>query len=168
MKLLKIPDHPRTIVYDLVVKALKSDPILRATIHPDGWRTYTDEPDNDTPPGEDTMPCLEVMPFGQAASPESFIAQASPLGIAINIATEGLDVRDLLNLWGAVENALFTGDGARPLGTAIRAALALSGTGAQFETLNLSSPAITPSGPEIAKQLMLGSGTLNVMMRVRK
>jgi hypothetical protein len=166
MKLLDLPDHPRTIVYEKIVDALRVDPVLKSIIHPDGWRTFTDEDSNDTPPGEDTLPAIEVMPFGQGASSESPVSQFSPLGIAINIATEGLDVRDLLNLWGAVENALFPGDGSRVLGNAIRTAIV--GTGAQYETMNLGSPAITPSGPGIDKQMMLASGTLNVMMRVRK
>jgi hypothetical protein len=166
MKILKLPDHPRSIIYTLIVQALKADPTLRRVVAPDAWRTYLDEPDNDTPPGEDTLPSVEVLPFGQGALPESPIAQSSPLGIAITIATEGLDVRDLLNLWGAIEHALFPGDGSRTLGAAIRAAIA--GTGAQYETLNLSSPAITASGPAIDKQIMVASGTLNVMMRVPK
>jgi hypothetical protein len=166
MRLLKIPDHPRAIIYTLIVQALKSDPTLRRLIGPDAWRTYTDEPNNDTPPGEDTLPAIEVLPFGLAAGPESPIASFSPLGIQVNIATEGLDVRDLLNLWGAVEGALFKGDGSRVLGTAIRAAIA--GSGAQYETMNLSSPAISPTQHGLHKQVMLAGGTLNVMMRVPK
>jgi hypothetical protein len=168
VKLLKLKDGPRSIVYMAIVDALKASPTLKATIHPDGWRTYTDEPNNDTPPGEDTLPAIEVLPFGSAASPESPIAQFSPLGIQINIATEGLDVRDLLNLWGAVEAALFPGDGSRAIGEKVRAQFAASGTGAQYETMNLGSPGITPDGSGLGKQMMLASGTLSVMMRVRK
>lgn len=167
MKLLTgLPDHPRSVVYAMVVAALKADPTLSATIHPDGWRTYLDEDDNSTPPGEDTMPSLEALPFGQGAGPESLVTQQSPLGIAINVATEGLDVRDLLNLWGAVEAALMPGDGSRALMQSIRSALV--GTGAQVSDVRLSSPAITPSIPSSSNQVMVASGTISVNMLIRK
>lgn len=166
MRHLKLKDGVRSTVYATIVQALKSDPTLKGTIHPDGWRTYTDEDDNDTPPGEDTLPAIEIMPYGLAAQPASLITQESSLGIGVNIATEGLDVRDLLNLWEAVEGALFKGGDATLLHS-LKAALSALGKG-QVASINLTSPAITPVGAELGKQIMAASGTISVNLRIPK
>jgi hypothetical protein len=162
---LDLKDGIRATVYTIIVATLKADPTLSAIIHAGGWRTYTDEADNDTPPGEDTLPAIEVLPFGQAATPASLVTQESPLGIAINVASEGLDVRDLLNLWEAVEGAIFRGDGQAALLHQLKAALAALGRG-QVASVSLSTPAITPSGPDLGKQFLLAAGQLTVQLRV--
>jgi hypothetical protein len=168
MKTLDLSDSPWTLAYDRIVLALKNDPTLSATITPNGWRTYTDEPDNDTPAGEDTLPAIEILPFGLGASSEAPISQYAPLGIGINVATEGLDVRDLMNLWYAIHAAIFPGDGSRTLVSAIRGDFVAAANGAQLESIQLTMPAITPAGPALGKQIMMASGSLSLTIRVRK
>jgi hypothetical protein len=159
-----------TLAYYRVVQALKLDPTLSKTIAPGGWRTYTDEDSNDVGPGADALPALETLPFAAGASPLTITSQVAPLGIAISIATEGNDVRDLLNLWGAVHKALFPGDGSDPLRTTIRADFqaAVPPIGAQIASVFLSSPAITPSAAGLQKQIMSASGTITLNMTVSK
>jgi hypothetical protein len=168
MQQLDLPDVPWTQAYGRVVRALKEDATLRAVVHPAGWRTYTDEDTGDAPPGSDTLPSLELLPHGMKGTAESPIAQYSPLGIAITIATAGSDMRDLLNLWWAVHRAIFPGDGARALVTSIRADFAGSASGAQLETVQLGLPAITPDVKELGNQILLASGSLILIMRVPK
>lgn len=165
MKALKLQDGIRSTVYTIVVGALKAHPTLKATIHPNGWRTYTDEPDNDTPPGEDTLPWIEVMPFGLSAGPASLVMQESPMGIGINIACDSLDVRDLLNLWEAVEGALFKGDGQATLLHTLKSRLAEIGP-ANIAAISLTNPAITPTESQINKQVLVAAGTINVQLRI--
>jgi len=167
VKLLDLKDGIRSTVYYAIVTTLKKDPALAVVIHPNGWRTYTDEPDNDTPPGEDTLPAIETLCYGLGATPATLVTQGSPLGIGISIATEGLDQRDALNLWEAVENALFTGDGTAPLLHQLKTALAALGRG-QVSTIRLTSPAITTDQTALGKQIMAAAGTILVDLRVPK
>lgn len=172
MKVLHLKDGIRTTVYMLIVHALKSHPALKACIHPNGWRTYTGEPDIETPAGEDTLPAIEVLPFAMAAGPASIVTQESPMGIGISIACEGLDVRDLLNLWEAVEGALFKGDGQAKLLHKLKAAVAeLSKPQGDYPTagvaaIGLTNPGITVTEAQLSKQIMVASGTITIMGRI--
>jgi hypothetical protein len=167
MALKDLPEGPRAIVYEAICQALRNDPTLKTIIPPGGWRTYTGEDDSDAPPGEDSLPAIEVLPYGTAASSESMLSQSSPLGIGINVATEGLDVRDLLNLWDAVEGAIFKGDGQGALLNLFKARL--NGTGARVLQVNLSQPGIAPVQSAMdARQAMAASGSILVNLIVRK
>jgi hypothetical protein len=168
MQQLDLPDGPWTQAYGRVVRALKEDTSLRAVIHPDGWRTYTDEDRGDTPPGSDTLPSLELLPHAMKGTTESPIAQYSPLGIGITIATAGTDVRDLLNLWWAVHQAIFPGNGPQSLFARIRADFATSAAGAQLESVQLGLPAISPDPKDLGNGILLASGSLVIIMRVPK
>jgi hypothetical protein len=98
MKSLDLPDGIRATIYGIIVDAMKNDPTLKTTVAPDGWNTYTGEDNNDAPPGEDTLPAIELLPFSAGASPGSMITQESNFGIAINVSCDGSYVPDLLNL----------------------------------------------------------------------
>jgi hypothetical protein len=170
MQLEDLNDSAWTIAYYAVVQALKNDPVLSTAIAIGGWRTYTDGDSDDVGPGEDSLPAIETLPFAAGASPLTITSQTAPLGIAIQVACEGADVRDLLNLWGAVHKALFPGDASTMLRTAIVAAFqaAKPPLGAQLASVQLSSPAITPSGTGLQKQFMSASGTITLNMTVSK
>jgi hypothetical protein len=170
MQLQDLNASPWAIAYYRVVLALKADPTLSRTIAGDGWRTYTDEDSDDVGPGEDALPALETLPFAAGASPLTITSQNAPLGIAISIATEGTDVRDLLNLWGAVHKAIFPGDASSTLKAAIVADFqaAVPPLGAQLASIQLSAPAITPSAAGLQKQFMSASGTITLNMTVSK
>ncbi len=166
MKLLDIPDGIRSTVYSIIVAQLQTDPALAAIVT-NGWRTYLDESD-DMPIGEDSLPAIEILPFGSAATPATLVTQDSPMGIAVNIATEGLDVRDLMNLWELVEAALWKGWGPSALLGRLRAALFALPRPGQVAIVALSTPAITPSATAAGKQYMAAAGTINVQLRVPK
>lgn len=167
MKLLDLPDGIRATVYGIIVRTLRDDPLLGGIIHPGGWHTYLDLGTADAPPGEDSLPSIELLPFGMAAAPASLVTQEAPFGIGINVATEGTDVRDLLNLWEAVEGALWKGDGLRALLPKLKSALVDLGRG-QVATVNLTSPAVTVSQPGLDKQILVAAGQILVQLRVPK
>lgn len=164
MKQLDLQDDVYSVVYINVVRWLKSDATLKSTIHPDGWRTYTDEPDNSAPPGEDTLPAVEILPYGLGGQPGSLVTQEADFGIALNIATDGLDVRDLMNLWMAFHRALFKG-GDFTLQGNIRASISALGN-CHIASIGLTAPAISPTSQGIGKQMMLASGSINVKLRL--
>lgn len=166
MKLLPIPDGVRSIVYTTIVKALRADVVLKTVIPADHWRTYLDDTGDPSAPVESTLPMIDILPHALHAAPESIATQASPMGIAITVAVEGLDIRDLLNLWDAVEASIFKGNGLSTLKRDLNAALA--GKGGQAIDVRLLQPAITPDETEKGKQVLLASGTVVVNMTVKK
>lgn len=168
MSFLELSDSPWTQAYFRTVQTFRNDPFLGSVISPSGWRTFTGEECTAAPLSSDALPSFEVLPFGMRASSEAPVSQYSPFGIAITIATSGTDVRDLMNLWGVVHNSVFPGDGSRVLITRIREDFVASASGAQIESITLGLPAITPSPPDLANQILTASGNLILMIRVRK
>jgi hypothetical protein len=166
MKLLGIPDGIRSTVYMVVIDTLKQDPTLQAIIHPDGWRTYSNEDGDDAPPSTDTLPSIEILPFGAAAQPGSIVTQQSPLLLQVSVATAGLDVRDLLNLWEAVEAALFPGDGTSSLRAQMVAELQMLNRKGDASCIRLLAPAIKASEAGLNDRNMVATGTLQIDLRI--
>lgn len=171
--LTQLTDSARTIVYNMVVAALKADTTLSAVIPPGQWTTYTEDAPRvrNSPLENNGYPAIRILPFGLPATQEANTLQNSWFAIGIAITTAGLDVRDLLNLWGAVEAALFPGDGSKTLANNIRAALAAAGAAAgknigSIQTINLGVPAVAPSTDQ--SQFMTAEGNIVVPMTVPK
>ena len=171
--LAQLDDSARTIVYNQIVAALKADTTLKAVIPPGQWTTYTEDvPQTRNSPLENNgLPAIRILPFGLPATQEANVLQNSWFVIGISITTAGLDVRDLLNLWGAIEAALFPGDGSKTLANNIRAALAAAGAArgknvGSIQTINLGVPAIAPSTDQ--SSFMTAEGNIIVPMTVPK
>jgi hypothetical protein len=164
-KQLRIADHPYTIVFGEVVKALKADPVLRRVVKT--WLTYTDEADE---PADDTSnyPSIELLPFGEPALALTQVQQEAPMGITVILSTDGMDVRDNLNLWGVFSDALFKGDGQAALSKRIRDALVASNLGSHFISLRIAVPAITPIKDPRESKSISTKGLLIASMTVRK
>lgn len=172
-KLLNLPDTARSIVYEAVVSTLKADPVLSGLNRRISWMTYLGETAHQLPYENKALPAIEVVPLKLHATPEAQVLQNSPFGIRLIVTTAGLDVRDLLNLWGAVESALFPGDGSKTLGNNIRAALkarsdALGRPIGTFQTLNLMEPAVWGGADTTGTLLMTADGFLVAQMTVPK
>ena len=170
-----LPDSARTIVYEMVVAALKADVTLSATIAAPQWTTYleADGSNRNTAIEANAYPAIHLLPFGMGASSETQVRQDAPFGIAATITTAGHDIRDILNLWGAVEAALFTGDGGKALNNGIRAALATAGQArgrfvGSMSTIRLLSPAIAPSMDSNGSKFMTAAGSILVELQVPK
>lgn len=147
-QLTMLPDTGRTIAYAAIVAHLKADPVLQSVRPAIQWQTYIDDgPSPQTPIQNTGLPAIEMTPIPIPATQEAQVLQNSPLGIRLIVTTPGTDVRDALNLWGAIERSLFPGDGSKDLNSSIRSSL-LAASNQQgkplgsLQTINLSQPAV--------------------------
>jgi hypothetical protein len=160
---LNLKSKRRGPVYEALVHLFRTDPILKREIKPLSWHVYLgDRPDDAQPFGEGELPAVEILPFGQGATPESNTRQNSPLGIRITIATDGLDALSLIALWEAFEDVVFPGDGGRSIIATLQAAYP------GVISISLSSPAIDPNPQGLGKNVMAAVGTITVNMTTRK
>jgi|GEM_PF-5231096 len=146
--LTTLPDSARTIVYSMIIAHLKADPLLASVTPKIQWQTFIDDaPVAQTPIQNSGYPCIEITPLPLPATQEAQVLQNSPLGFRLIVTTPGNDSRDALNLWGAIEQSLFPGDGSKTLSNNIRASLAVAGTQrgrniGSLQTILLSQPAV--------------------------
>lgn len=149
--LTNLQDHARTIVYEMIVAWLKADPVLSVTVDPYSWTTYIDDDAaiGNVPNDHRSLPAIQLTPYGTRAPalPTTQTLQGTPFWIQATVVVAGHDARDLLNFWGALEAAIFTGDGSRVLSGSIRDALAAAGTARGRKVGSLST--ITLVAPEI-------------------
>jgi hypothetical protein len=113
---LPLPQSDRARVFRKVVALLRTDPILKRTIRPASWYVWDGRPDQKAgvfASGE--LPALRITPRALPATPETVTRQSSPMGLAVELATDGTDIDDAMNLWAAVEAVLFPGDGSLKL-----------------------------------------------------
>lgn len=147
-QLIMLPDTGRSIVYAAIVAHLKSDPLLKSVRPAIQWQTFIDDgPSNQTAVENTGLPSINITPVAMPANQEAQTLQNSPLGMRLIITTPGLDARDALNLWGAIERALFPGDGSKTLNNSIREALHAGSVQqgkplGSLQTINLSQPGV--------------------------
>jgi hypothetical protein len=173
--LASLPDCAHTIVYQMVVAAIKADPVMAATVSATSWTTYLDEPSvvRNVAIDNNGYPCVRMMPFGGPVGPEANVIQNADLGIAITVTTAGHDVRDIMNLWGALSRSVFTGDGAKTLANSIRAALAAAGQAqnaniGSLQSFYLGLSGIGPSTDSAGNRFMTAEGVIVAKMTVPK
>ena len=173
--LTTLPDCAQTIVYQMVVAAIKADATLAALVKPDCWTTYTEGAcaKRNVPMDNNGLPCIRMMPFSAGVTPEAQVIQNAPLGIAITVTTPGHDVRDIMNLWGVLARSIFTGDAAKTLGNAIRAALQAASTTqgsniGSMQTFRLGLSGIGPSTDSNGSLFMTAEGIILVEMTIPK
>ncbi len=168
---LNLPDSPRKIVFRTIVSLFQQDPDLQRTIRPSSWFIWDGSLTALMPytsPG--IMPSVMITPTALAASPETQSQQNSPMGIQLNVATSGLNVDDLLDLWSAFERVIFKGDGGALLQQQMQS-LFMHNTGcdgSRFIQVRLGMPAVTLSEADAEERFMVATGMLHVDMLVRK
>jgi hypothetical protein len=105
MATLDLPDDPRTLVWRLIVARLRDDPALSRVIATwltwDGGRDSNKDLESLRPPALRLYPTLGAMTWHDAQS------QTAPLIINIEATISGMDAEDILNLQGAIEDALY-------------------------------------------------------------
>src|SRR4051812_31857825 len=163
MAKLPLNDGVRTRVFRKVVQLLQADPVLKRTIRPASWHIWDGRPDQKAGAfavGE--LPAIRITPVALAASPETNARQNSPLGLRFEVATDGLNIDDALNLWEAVEAVIFTGDGTR------RALAALRQVAPEVLSIRLSQPSFTPNPARVADDMIPSQGARAVELLGRK
>src|ERR1051325_10790283 len=117
---LDLPDSPRKLVFRTLVSLFQQDTTLKATISPGSWYVWSGKATDNAPLGTGLLPAVQITPIGLSATAETVAQQNSPFGIQLTVATAGLNVDDLLDLWSAFENVIFTGDGTKTTTAALQ------------------------------------------------
>jgi hypothetical protein len=103
----QLPVSPRTKVFRAICAILQHDPVLSSVIKPENFRAWSGK-------GQDNMvfeysncPAIRITP---ANGPEQFqfpSAMVGALYLNVNMIIPGSDADDQLNLWWAIELALY-------------------------------------------------------------
>lgn len=162
---LDIPDRAYSIVYKAIVDALKADATLSSVFKPTAWTTWMGDATQNSPFESSVYPWIVTLPTFLPASSETQTRQSAPFGVRVIIAVAGLDVRDLMNLWGAVEDAVFPGDGSKTLNHSIRTALEQASVGrgrfvGTLTTIRLGHPALNVGIDQSGVQKMTAEGLI--------
>ena len=149
------PTTTRSQVWTTIVHWLKTDPILASRV--DTWQTWDGSDDSLIEPTDENLPFLRMTldAAGQKWLDEQ--TQQCTFAIAIDIGVDGTDITALLDMWGAVEAALFT---TGPVN-------ALLGALEPFQVIQktITAPAIKPRLFGEATGLA-ARGVLTILMRI--
>jgi hypothetical protein len=155
---LPLPQSDRARVFRKVVALLRTDPILKRTIRPASWYVWDGRPDQKAgvfASGE--LPALRITPRA-----ETVTRQSSPMGLTVELATDGTDIDDAMNLWAAVEAVLFPGDGS------LKVLAALQAITPSVISVRLNSPAFTPHPAGLPDDMILTEGHLTIELLVKR
>lgn len=103
-KQLELADAPQTKLYLAIVNQLTTDPILHRTVKL--WQTWTGDPTDKVPSATTTAPWVTLTPRMRSTDFWAPEAQVGWLDIEIVARVRGTCILDVLNLWGAITNAL--------------------------------------------------------------
>lgn len=160
--MLHLPDSPRKLVFRRIVKQLRNDPTLsrtaRVLVAWEGTPTDGQELTIGKAPG------LRLTP---TCGPETWASNDSTrswLFIDVDILIPGTDVGDMLDLWWAVERAIYPCDRAAQLAfqRELREPGGPEGSGALTGLIEFSQPA-ADDGP--ADQMQQARAQMRVEMR---
>jgi hypothetical protein len=121
--LKQLPTDATTTLFRALERVLRSDPVLKATVKT--WRTYEGRPEDVQPPASTGLPWVRLTPRLGADDWWASSTMVGRLYLDAEIVIEGTCADDLLNLWGAVERAVYPNDAAARL--AIQARLRAEG-----------------------------------------
>jgi hypothetical protein len=108
LAVLDLPDSPRTRVWLALVAQLQADPALSACIAT--WLVWDGTRDCTAALTAETAPTLRLTPTTEPMSWYDASAQIGYLVVNIEAYIPSEDVRDVLNLQGAIEGALYPAD----------------------------------------------------------
>jgi hypothetical protein len=155
---LALPDAEETIAFRAIEKILALDPTLKRVLrHFHAWRGETDDLLQPTP---STCPHLGIAPRPQASRWEAEGMHSMPFSISLQLAVNGSNVDQLMNLWGAVRRALWPRDAAQ---MAEVRALVLNAA--------ITKPTMTLGGFGVQVQdkgarVLIAQGSLNVLLLI--
>lgn len=139
MATLKLPQDPRTAVFRLLVRTLKSDPTLSNVVKT--WLVWDKPVTSNLGLSAAAFPSIRLTP---SIGPQDWYTPDSnigPLIVKVEVDISGDDADDYLNVWGAIERALYPVDRTKEL--AIEQAF--RDAGAETGQFKFSSPAQDPN-----------------------
>ncbi len=163
MNKLPLKDGLRTLVFRKIVGLLQADAVLKKTIRPTSWYVWDGRPDQKVQAfASGERPAIRITPIALDAVPETNTRQNSPLALRFEVATDGLNIDDAMNLWEAIEAVVFTGDGSRRVLSALRA------ISPGVTSVRLLTPSFTPNPRGLADDVILSEGSLVIELLVKK
>lgn len=100
---LNLPKSPYTAIFRQVVEIIKTSPLLGCV---KSWKEFVGRPDDFQPPPVSAYPSIAIQVSSSGMTPWSQAASEETMIISFEIAVNGTDVDDLLNLWWAVQKSL--------------------------------------------------------------
>jgi hypothetical protein len=137
---LSLPTCPPVALFRLIEHKLRNDPTMKRVVKT--WRTWEGGPDDENPPAIASTPYIHLTP---TAGDEKWWAASTLLGtlrIDIDIEVEGTCVDDMLNLWFALQRALYSADQAARLALQVK----LQKGGAHSGLIAFNTPTFVGSG----------------------
>lgn len=105
-----LPPATPAVLFRIVERALKTDPILSNVVRT--WRSWEGDPKDVEPPAKGNAPWVRMTP---RISAENWWAQSTQKGtlfIDFDLWLDGTCIDDLLNLWWAMQRAIYSPDAA--------------------------------------------------------
>lgn len=158
----------RTLVFRKVIQIMKDNAILKRTIRPTSWYVWDGRVDmKEDPFVLGGLPVIRMTPVAQPARPLTNVRFESQFLIRIELGVPGLNMDDILNLWDAVHNSMFTGDGSRATLSALQQLSAsVTPAGQNVISIGLGSPAFTPMLSAVGSEMLVADGDIWVNMMV--
>ena len=107
---LNLPQSPRTAVFRAIDSILRHDPVLQRSIRPQSFRSWSGSTYDSVDFTLAMAPCIRLTPTHGAEVwkfPDAFVG---PLFVKVEMLVAGYDVDDVMNLWWAIEKALYPSD----------------------------------------------------------
>jgi hypothetical protein len=158
---LKLPTWPPTAVFRAIVHRLKADPVLQRVIPPGSWLTWDGDPRANHPLPK-TSPAIRLTPTTGANAWWSPQAQVGPLLIAVELSVSTSCVDDVMNLWGAIVRAIYTGDVPGEAAFSV----VLQGLGAHTGMITFSLPAFDHSPEADGAGMFVATGQMKLDIRI--
>lgn len=102
--MLDLPKSAYTKIYRAIEDQLKSDPVLQRVVKT--WNIFQGKTQDFQAPSISQYPAIALLVSSSGMSPWSQATNEETMVIDIEIAVNGTDQDDLLNLWWAVQKAL--------------------------------------------------------------
>jgi hypothetical protein len=102
------PQGTLSQVWDLLVTALETDPVLQTTVSL--FQTYRGETDDLLEPTDEDLPLFRMTPMPATSGWLDENAHQVKIPIKIELGISGTDVRTMFDFWECLRRALFTGN----------------------------------------------------------
>lgn len=156
----QLPTSPRTTVYRKVCQILQTDPVLSSVIRPESFRTWAGRSHDNMEFSYSSAPGLRLTPLGSLETWKFPEARVGDLVIRVDMVLPGTDADDEMNLWWAIQRAIYPDVYATQLANI----QALQAAGANTGYVEFSQPAFDP---EPQDRFFVATGQMKIEVRLQ-
>ena len=127
MAITQLPVCPRTTVFRKICSILKQDQVLSSVIKPGSFRTWSGASHDSIEFSVSMAPAVRLTPTTGPENAKFPYGRVGKLYIQAEMLLAGTDIDDVLNLWWAMEQALYPPSNPGAFITVLQAAGAYSG-----------------------------------------